>query len=81
MRAILAKSGLGPYEVLSPLGAGGFGKVFKARDTRLGRTVAIKVFVNAIVTLHACGECVPLLYGEVAEGDCNEDRTIPVRNS
>jgi dipeptidyl aminopeptidase/acylaminoacyl peptidase len=34
---------LGPYEVLAPLGAGGMGEVFKARDTRLDRTVAIKI--------------------------------------
>jgi|SRR5665213_2374223 len=33
---------LGPYEVLSPIGAGGMGEVWKARDTRLDRTVAIK---------------------------------------
>ncbi len=41
--ALLSGARLGPYEVLASLGAGGMGEVFRARDTRLGRDVAVKV--------------------------------------
>src|SRR6266487_5063718 len=45
--ALSAGSRLGPYHILSPLGEGGFGEVYKARDTRLDRTVAIKILPSA----------------------------------
>ena len=41
--AILPGKRLGPYEILSAIGAGGMGEVYRARDNRLDRIVAIKV--------------------------------------
>jgi serine/threonine protein kinase len=47
---------LGPYEIVAPIGAGGMGEVYKARDTRLDRVVAIKVSREQFSGFH-CEVC------------------------
>ena len=44
---------LGPYEIQSPLGAGGMGEVYRAKDTKLGRDVAIKVLPAGMATMRS----------------------------
>jgi serine/threonine protein kinase/Tol biopolymer transport system component len=48
--ALAPGSRLGPYDILAPLGAGGMGEVFRARDTRLQRDVAIKILPESMAT-------------------------------
>jgi len=46
--ALCAGDKLGPYEILAPLGAGGMGEVYRARDTKLDREVAVKILPDAL---------------------------------
>jgi Protein kinase domain. len=52
--SLTAGSRIGPYEIVSAIGAGGMGEVYKARDTRLNRTVAIKVLPRQLRPLRRC---------------------------
>ncbi len=53
---------LGPYEISAPLGAGGMGEVYRAKDTRLGREVAIKILSDEFTSNQNRMERLPALF-------------------
>ena len=59
---------LGPYEIVSPLGSGGMGEVYRATDRRLGRLVAIKILH---VGTHASASTLPLIEREARAAAAN----------
>ena len=60
---------LGPYEIVAPIGAGGMGEVYRARDTRLGRDVAIKVLRRSVSTA-----LIPPVWGRFKRRDSHDRR-------
>ena len=47
---LVTSTNLGPYEIVAPIGAGGMGEVYSAHDTRLDRTVAIKILPSSFAS-------------------------------
>ncbi len=67
---------LGPYEILSLLGAGGMGEVYRARDTRLERTIAVKILPS-----HIGGDPVAEWFRRSYDAASDGERFLIVRRS
>ena len=82
--SLAAGTRLGSYEIVAPLGEGGMGAVYRARDTKLGRAVAIKVILDEFASndefdpdrLETAGPPVPIL-----EGVSSREAWAPPRRS
>ena len=57
---LAAGTRLGPYEIVAPAGAGGMGEVYRVRDTRLNREVAIKMLPEHLSSIPNCANAVSL---------------------
>ena len=64
--ALSAGARLGPYEIVAPLGAGGMGEVYRARDTKLNRDVAIKILPDAFAADRRSAGAVPARSADVS---------------
>jgi serine/threonine protein kinase len=81
--ALTSGTRLGPYEIQSPLGAGGMGEVYRARDTRLGRDVAIKELPDALARdadrLRRFEQVLPLPRLRRSQSKCSGFDTVFIR--
>ncbi len=64
--ALQAGKKLGPYEILSPIGAGGMGEVYRPKDTRLDRDVAIKVLPSHLTANSESNRHFPFIESQAA---------------
>ena len=75
--ALSVGSRLGPYEIVAPLGAGGMGEVYRARDTKLNRDVAIKVLPDFVRHRSRSARAVPARSAGPRVTESSEHRAHP----